>query len=190
MDVDLEISSSGEIECGSAAMEESSTDILPLVEAIGAEAPQSPLSPVLADVVTADAAPTDSVLVESIPGVSDIHEYNEEVTYLTDVNEATDAILRAPESVDVPEVQKIPEKPQKPVFVAPSRNPYHSDEEHQRKLNTADTTYLKAMGKWRQDTVLWESKYGDNLPEEKIEAPKPLSPEGQARLDSYVVSRY
>lgn len=174
---------------------------LALVDVVEADA--SPTSSgALADPIAADAALVSpsgseevnpgysSVTTEISTDYEDIHVYNETVTYLTNVNEATDGSLSASGAMEVEPVQEIPAKPEKPVYVAPGRNPHHDDMAHEKRVQNSLTTHLKAMGKWKQDMNLWEQKYGDNPTPLEDKKPVVLSEESQARLDRYKIKAH
>ena len=105
--------------------------------------------------------------------------------------------LEAPQSVvdasGAGEGQTVPEKPQKPVYEVPSRNPYHSDSDHERRVHNAEVAFTKAMGKWRQDVQVWESKYGDSPSTESettnSSTTPTLSPQSSERLAKYSALR-
>jgi len=104
-----------------------------------------------------------------------------------------DAPLSASGAEPGAKVQTVPEKPQKPVYEVPNRNPYHDDFAHERRVHNAEVAFNKAMGKWRQDMKVWEAKYGDSPSTESettnSSTTPTLSPQSSERLAKYSALR-
>lgn len=153
----------------------------------------------MVDVVEADASPTPG-LVDTIadalvspsgsseinPGYSsvttenyeDVHVYNETVTYLTDVNEATDAHVTASQAVEVPEVKKTPERPVKPIWDVPERREGEDLDRYEQRKHSSQKVHFSRMKNWKEADDRWERMYGSQKSTE-------LSPEAQERLNRY-----
>ncbi len=103
--------------------------------------------------------------------------------------------LEAPQSVVDADLglgdQDTPPKPQKPIYAVPTRSPYHTDDQHETRLAKYEMSHTLAMGKWKQDLKLWESKYGETTLPQQTTVPTPetgpttLSEEGKAKLSKY-----
>lgn len=71
-----------------------------------------------------------------------------------------------------------PEKPQRPLFVAPEPKPGESEEDYEDRKSRSFSTYVKyTVPNYNSRVIAWEAKYGEKK--------TPLTPEAQSRLNKY-----
>ncbi|MFC9846645.1 hypothetical protein ACFWFF_39565 [Streptomyces sp. NPDC060223] len=93
--------------------------------------------------------------------------------------DVVDAYLSDVDTSEAETVQEIPEKPQRPLYVAPERKPWEDENRHENRKASSWKSYIQyTIPAYDEEVARWQRQYGQT-------SSSPLSPEGQAKLEGY-----